>query len=183
MEEIKYTDGHDQLQAANNEVAEVDDGIYTERNVLQNENNDDVPGLEGENESRTTHESETLESNETSEDLLNQGVMEIDSNDLEPTREENFAEEDSNSAVPASDAPEANRTRDDSESSSEDDQIVVITGNEIARDGRDEEILQNENNDSSVRRRFDHLQFKASLKNFADRQPLKLVKIPKNKII
>ena len=172
LDEIKHTDGHGQLQAASDEVIDVDDGIYSEQAVIL-QNQGELPGLEGDEED--TNEGDTAES----ADIHNQGLLDIDSGDLEPTRSEVFAENQSNRVTRDSEEiTRANVTRDDessSDSSSEDDQIVVITGNEIGRNDEDEEILQNENNQVPVQRRFDHNQFKANLKNLAARQPLKLV--------
>lgn len=181
LDEIEFTDGHDQLQAASNEVIDVDDGIYSEQAViLQNESQEDdvMPALEGD-----TNEEATTES----VDVHNQGLIDINPNDLEPTQSIIYAEEQSNATT--NDTEErsfANETRDagsSSESSSEDDQIVVITGNEIGRNDEDEEILQNENNTAPVQRRFDYHQFKANLKILAARQPFKLVQKTSNKTL
>ena len=133
----------------------------------------EIPSLEGDTEESGTN---------VSVDLHNQGLIEIDSNDLEPTRIDNSAENQPHVTRDTEESSFAN-TRDD-ESSSEDDQIVVITGNEAGRGDEYEELVQNENTGGPTPRRFDHLQFKARLKIFAERQPLKLVqKLSVNKTL
>ena len=179
LKEIEYTNGHEQVKAASQEVQEKDNGIYTEEDeILQNESGTEeaiedaedaegLPELEG---------SEVAEGDTSETDLHNQGLAEIDSKDLEDT---DVVETRDNDPSFAENQMQASTTRDDTDSSSEsesseDDQIVVITGHEIANN------LQNEES-TPVNRRFDHLQFKARLKIFAEREPFKVIEINNNK--
>ena len=184
LKEIEYTNGHEQVLAANQDVKEKDNGIYSEKEeVMQKEPNpDSVEGtVESEDGPPSLEGSEVAE--ETSEvDLLNQGIAEIDSKDLEETevaevttnvtRDDNSAESQSRSQ-----GTTRNDTSDETESS-EDDQIVVITGQEIANSLQNN--VQNETGEP-LNRRFDHLQFKARLKIFAEREPLKSIDKNNNK--
>lgn len=168
LKEIEYTNAHEKVKAANSEVAEKDDGLYTEKEEVMQK----VPEESQADASSDVSDIQEIETTES--DLHNQGLVEIDSRDLEETdnAESSMITRDTDSHS----AENRTTTRDDSsepndDESSEEDQIVVITGHEIAENLQTG--LQNEKEERSINRRFDHLQFKASLKMFANREPLK----------
>ena len=181
LKEIEYTNAHEQVKAANNEIAEKDDGLYTEKEELMQKDHEesqvDTGSETSESNVHDVSEGDTVES-----DLHNQGLVEIDSKDLEETEiaESSLVTRDMelHSDTESHSAKNRKVTRDDTsetdeDESSEDDQIVVITGHEIAENLQ--VGLQNEREERSLNRRFDHLQFKARLKMFADREPLKII--------